>query len=37
MERIANDDPQTEKMADGVLEQLCHSLQLLASPAQAQL
>jgi hypothetical protein len=33
MERIPYEDPET---AEGVLKQLCRSLQLLASPAQAQ-
>lgn len=37
MERIPSDDSETRARGDGVLEQLCHSLQLLASPAQAQL
>ena len=34
MERIPSEDAQT---AEGVLKQLCRSLQLLASPAQAQI
>jgi hypothetical protein len=33
MERVPSDDPTSEARGDGVLEQLCHSLQLLASPA----
>jgi hypothetical protein len=33
MERIPDEDAET---AEGVLKQLCRSLQLLASPAQAQ-
>jgi hypothetical protein len=37
MERIPSGDPETGARGDGVLEQLCYSLQLLASPAQAQL
>jgi hypothetical protein len=37
MERVPSDDPEAEVRGDGVLEHLCHSLQLLASPAQAQL
>ncbi|HEY6410607.1 MAG TPA: hypothetical protein VIY29_24410 [Ktedonobacteraceae bacterium] len=34
MERIPDEDAET---AEGVLKQLCRSLQLLASPAQAQI
>jgi len=37
MERVPSDDPTFEARGDGVLEHLCQSLQLLASPAQAQL
>ena len=37
MERIPHDDPEFAKSAEGVLKQLCRSLQLLASPVQAQL
>jgi|SRR5579859_316855 len=33
MQRILDEDYET---AEGVLKQLCHSLQLIASPAQAQ-
>lgn len=37
MEQIPFDDPQDAEIADNVLQHLRHSLQLLASPAQAQL
>lgn len=37
MERISSDDPEVEARGDGILEHLRRSLQLLASPAQAQL
>ena len=37
MEPILFDDPQDAAMADTILQHLRHSLQLLASPAQAQL
>ena len=37
MEQIPFDDPQDAAIADNVLQHLRHSLQLLASPAQAQL
>jgi len=37
MEQIPFDDPQDAAMADNILQHLRHSLQLLASPAQAQL
>ena len=36
MERVPSDDPEAEALGDWVLEHLCHALQLLASPAQAQ-
>ncbi len=37
MEQIPFDDPQDAEIADNVLQHLRYSLQLLASPAQAQL
>jgi hypothetical protein len=37
MEQIPFDDPQDAAIADNVLQHLRHSLQLLVSPAQAQL
>src|SRR5260370_25488653 len=37
MEQIPFDDPQDAAIADNVLQHLRHALQLLASPAQAQL
>src|SRR5436190_17505888 len=37
MERVPCDDTLDEARGDGVLEHLCHSLQLLASPTQAQI
>ncbi len=37
MEQIPSDDPQDAEIADHVLQHLRHSLQLLASPAPAQL
>jgi hypothetical protein len=37
MEPVPFDDPQDAEIADNVLQHLRHSLQLLASPAQAQL
>lgn len=37
MERVLSDDPAFISRGDGVLEHLCHSLQLLASPAPTQL
>ena len=37
MERVLSDDPTSEAKGDGVLEHLYHSIQVLASPAQAQL
>ena len=38
MERVPDDgDSKAERRANGVLKQLCRALQLLASPAQAQL
>ena len=37
MEQISFDDPQDAEIADNILQHLRHSLQLLASPAQAQL
>ncbi|GHO89399.1 hypothetical protein [Dictyobacter formicarum] len=37
MERTSSSDPEAEARGDRVLEHLHHSLQLLASPAQAQL
>lgn len=36
MERVLSDDPTSEAKGDGILAHLCRSLQLLASPAQAQ-
>jgi hypothetical protein len=37
MEPVPFDDPQDAAIADNILQHLRHSLQLLASPAQAQL
>jgi hypothetical protein len=37
MESVPFDDPQDAAIADNILQHLRHSLQLLASPAQAQL
>jgi hypothetical protein len=37
MEAVPFDDPQDAAIADNILQHLRHSLQLLASPAQAQL
>jgi hypothetical protein len=37
MERVLSEDPSAKAIGDGVLKHLCHALQLLASPAQAQL
>jgi hypothetical protein len=37
VEPVPFDDPQDAAIADNILQHLCHSLQLLASPAQAQL
>lgn len=37
MEWVPSDDALAEARGEGVLEHLCHALQLLASPAQAQL
>src|SRR5258706_4562909 len=37
MEPVPFDDPQDAAIADTILQHLRHSLQLLASPAQAQL
>jgi hypothetical protein len=37
MEQIPFDDPHDAEIADNVLQHLRHSLQMLASPAQAQL
>ncbi len=37
MERIPDTDPEAAQSGDGVLKHLCGSLQLLASPVQAQL
>jgi hypothetical protein len=37
MESVPFDDPQDAEIADNILQHVRHSLQLLASPAQAQL
>ncbi len=37
MERIYTDDPRDAEIADNILSHLRHSLQMLASPAKAQL
>ncbi len=37
MEQIPSDDPRDAEIADNVLRHMRHSLQMLASPAQAQL
>jgi hypothetical protein len=37
VEWLSSNDPEAVKSAEGVLAHLCHSLQLLACPAQAQL